>query len=323
VQHMNDMLTTLRLIVRIAALGSFSAAGRELGLSQPSSSRLVAALEAEVGIAFFARTTRAVLVTEAGAAYIARVERILAELDEADFEVRGTGELRGKLRVGLNSTFAMREVIPRLPRFIAANPALKVELLIDDRRVDLVAEGIDVAFRSGELPDSCAVARRIIGLPRILVASPGYLARAGRPQVPGDLARHDVILGPTIRSSNLTFCRGDRTVTVRVSGRVAVSQHEAVMTAALTGLGVAVTSCRGCLQDLEEGMLERLLPEWSLGSLECYALFAAGGRAKPSARAFVQFLIDEMNAAGPKTADNSRDCCVGAAEVASRPGIRG
>jgi DNA-binding transcriptional LysR family regulator len=297
---MNDKLTTLRLIVRIAALGSFSAAGRELGLSQPSASRLVAALEAEVGITLFARTTRAVLATEAGIAYISRVEPLLAALDEADFEARGTGELRGTLRVGLNSTFAAREVIPRLPRFIAGNPALRMELLIDDRRVDLVADGIDVALRSGELSDSCAVARRITGLPRILVASPDYVARNGSPQAPADIARHDVILGPTILSSNLTFRQAEQFVTVRVRGRVAISQHEAVMTAALAGLGIAVTSHRGCALDLQENRLTRILPRWSLGSLDCHAIFPAGRHVKPAARAFAQFLVDELRATGAR-----------------------
>src|ERR1700754_5104070 len=123
---MNDRLTALKLFARAARVGSFSGAGRELGLSQPSASRLIAALEAEVGAALFSRTTRAVTLTDAGATYLTRVEGILAALDEADHEARGTGELRGVLRVGTSSSFVLREIIPRLPKFLSTHPALRV-----------------------------------------------------------------------------------------------------------------------------------------------------------------------------------------------------
>jgi DNA-binding transcriptional LysR family regulator len=162
---MNDRLSALKLFARAARVGNFSSAGRELGLSQPSASRLIAALEEEVGATLFSRTTRAVSLTEAGATYLMRVEAILAALDEADHEARGTGELRGSLRVGTSSSFVLREIIPRLPAFMKQHPALKIELVASDRYQDLVTEGIDVAFRFGALPDSSATARKIIYLP--------------------------------------------------------------------------------------------------------------------------------------------------------------
>src|ERR1700742_2341995 len=123
---MNDRLTALRLFSRAGRIGNFSSAGRELGLSQPSASRLIAALEEEIGATLFNRTTRAVTLTEAGTAYLRRVEAILAALDEADHEARGTGELRGVLRVGTSSSFVLREIIPRLPAFMKQHPALKI-----------------------------------------------------------------------------------------------------------------------------------------------------------------------------------------------------
>jgi DNA-binding transcriptional LysR family regulator len=164
--------------LRAARVGNFSRAGCELGLSQPSASRLIAALEEQVGATLLSRTTRAVALTDAGATYLTRIEAILAALDEADHEARGTGELRGSLRVGTSSSFVLREIIPRLPAFMKQHPALKIELVANDRCQDLVTEGIDVAFRFGALPDSSVTVRKIIDLPRILLASPDYLSGA-------------------------------------------------------------------------------------------------------------------------------------------------
>jgi len=128
---MNDHLSSLRLFVRVARRGSFSAGGRELNIPQPTVSRMVAGLERKMGAALFTRTTRAVILTEAVADFLARVEPILSALDEAEYAVRGTGELRGVLRVGLSSTFAIRENAPRLPVFMDRHPALRVELVTD------------------------------------------------------------------------------------------------------------------------------------------------------------------------------------------------
>src|SRR5882672_10524967 len=184
---MSDRLFALRLFVRVARTGNFSRAARELGLSQPSASRIVAALEKEVGALLFTRSTRALALTEAGAEYLARVEPAIAELEEADHAARGTGELRGMVRVAASSSFSVRELIPRLPGFLDKHPKLRVVLLMNDQRQALISEGVDVAFRLGSLSDSSATARRLGSIERVLVASPAYLRRAGRPKVPADL----------------------------------------------------------------------------------------------------------------------------------------
>ena len=146
---MSDRFTALKLFSRVAHMGNFSSAGRELGLSQPSASRMIAALESDLGATLFVRTTRAVSLTDAGATYLMRVEPILAALDEADHEARGTGELRGVLRIGTPISFGLREIIPRLPVFMKQHPKLKIELRATDRYPDLVTEGIDVSFQFG------------------------------------------------------------------------------------------------------------------------------------------------------------------------------
>src|SRR2546423_5542322 len=142
---MSDRLSALRLFVRVARAGNFSRAAREVGLSQPTASRIIATLEKEVGALLFTRSTRALALTEAGAEYLARVEPALAALEEADYAARGTGELRGRIRVAAPSSFSVRVVIPTLPDFLKTHPKLQVELVMNDQLQALIAEGVDVA----------------------------------------------------------------------------------------------------------------------------------------------------------------------------------
>ena len=291
---MNDRLTALKLFARAARVGNFSGAGRELGLSQPSASRLIAALEAEVGAALFSRTTRAVTLTDAGTTYLTRVEAILAALDEADHEARGTGELRGVLRVGTPISFGLREIIPRLPAFMKLHPELKIELRVTDRYPDLVTEGIDVSFQFGVLPDSSATVRKLLHQPRILTASPGYLRERGTPTRPSDLAHHSVILSPAHLSPTFSFRKDGRVTSVRVDSQLAISINEGAIASAVAGLGIAASSEKSALAEIETGELVRVLPDWDFGSMEINALFVSGKTSKPAARAFTDFLVGEL-----------------------------
>ncbi|QLL64239.1 LysR family transcriptional regulator (plasmid) [Sinorhizobium mexicanum] len=291
---MNDRLAALKLFARAGRVGNFSSAGRELGLSQPSASRLIAALEAEVGATLFSRTTRAVTLTEAGATYLTRVEAILAALDEADHEARGTGELRGVLRVGTPISFGLREIIPRLPAFIKQHPALKIDLLVTDRYPDLVTEGIDVSFQFGALPDSSATARKLIRQPRILTASPDYLRERGTPTMPSDLAHHSVITSPAHPSPTFSFAKDGRVATIRVESQLSMTVNEGAITGAKAGLGIAASSLSSARAELESGALVRILPDWDCGSMEVNAVFVSGKIIKPAARAFTDFLVGEL-----------------------------
>jgi len=293
-ETMNDRLTALKLFARAGRVGSFSSAGRELGLSQPSASRLIAALEADVGATLFSRTTRAVTLTDAGTAYLVRVEAILSALDEADHEARGTGELRGVLRIGSPISFGLREIIPRLSTFMTLHPALKIELKVTDRYPDLVTEGIDVSFQFGSLADSSLRARKVLHQPRILTASPEYLKERGTPMMPSDLAQHSVILSPAHPSPTFSFRKDGRTVSVRVDGQLSSSINEAAIVSAVAGLGIATSSKTSARVELDAGELVRLLPDWDFGSMEISALFVSGRTIKPAARAFTDFLIAEF-----------------------------
>lgn len=292
---MSDRLFALRLFARVAHSGSFSRAGREFGLSQPSASRIIAELEREIGAALFMRSTRAVTLTDKGTEYLARIEPILASLEEADHAVLGTGELRGVLRVALSSSFGVREVIPRLPAFMRQHPRLRVDLLMNDSHQELVSEGIDVALRLGTLADSAAIARRLGSQSRMLVASPAYLERAGSPKTPDDLGSHSMIIGPTgVRPGVWSFYRDGQPIPVRVEGRLTVSTNEGAVAAAIAGLGIASTLRWGCRDDLERGAIVHVLSDWKMEPVELNAVFPAGRATKPSARAFADYLADAL-----------------------------
>jgi DNA-binding transcriptional LysR family regulator len=293
---MSDRLLALRTFVRVARLGSFSRAARELGLSQPSASRIVSTLEHEVGANLMVRTTRAVTLTEAGTDYLARVEPLLAALEDADHAARGTDELRGTLRVGLSSSFAVREVIPRLPAFMARHPALRVDLAVDDQHQNLVVDGVDLALRFGALADSSATARLLDASPRLLLASPDYLRRAGTPQRPADLAAHSVIVGPTGGApSAWSFEQQGRRTSVRIDGRLTVSSNEGAVSAAIAGLGIVSTVVWGCRSDLLSGNLVRVLADWNTELVELHAVFPAGRAAKAAARLFADHLARALD----------------------------
>ena len=288
---MSDHLFALRLFARVARKGSFSAAGRELNIPQSTASRTIATLEREIGAALLVRTTRAVTLTDAGLDFLARIEQVLAELDEAEHAARGTGELRGILRIGLTTNFALREVIPRLSVFMNRHPALRIDLMMEDQRQDLVTEGVDVALRYGPLTDSTATARRILAWPRVLVASRAYLDGAGVPRTPADLPQHAIILGPGSLRGQWSFRKDDIATSFQVEGRLTVNASLGAVTAAVEGLGIAMAPLGTFRRELESGELVRLLPEWDAGTVELNAVFASGRAAKPSARAFVDYLI--------------------------------
>ena len=292
---MNDRFLSLQLFVRVARVRSFSVAAREMGLSQPTASRMVATLEKKVGAALFTRTTRAVTLTEAGTDYLVRVEAILAALDEADHAARGTGELRGILRIAASTSFAVRTVLPRLPRFAHKHPQLRIEFILNDKMQDLVGDAVDVALRIGVLGDSSAVAKKIGVIPRVLAASPAYLKQAGTPLTPADLTQHSLIVAPAGRGTEgWAFKKDGKAISVRVDGRFMLNGAEGATAAAVAGLGIVSSGALSMLKELRSGQLMRVLPEWEMGTADIHVVLPAGRAAKPSARAFAEFVSSEL-----------------------------
>jgi DNA-binding transcriptional LysR family regulator len=294
---MSDQLQELSVFVRAAETGSFSKTAREFGLSQPSVSRMVASLEARLGVKLLLRTTRRVTPTDAGTVYLERARRVLGDLDEAAHAARGVDSLHGVLRVVMSGAFGTREVIPRLPDFLAQHPQLRVELRISDRTDDLIAEGADVALRLGRPADSEFGSRRLATAPRLTIASPAYLKEHGVPATLADLSRHDCIVGPGWSArSGWSFTRAGAVTSVAVEGRVQVATADGVMACVKAGLGVAVVSRWMCRAELERGEVQHILADYELDSVDVHAIYPAGPHPSPKVRAFSDYLATALSA---------------------------
>lgn len=300
-------IVAFRLYTRVARLGSFSAAAREAGLAQSQVSRTIAELEAGLGVRLLMRTTRAVAPTEAGQEFLARIEPILAAIEDAENSVRETGELRGSLRIGMPATMAVRVVVPRLSAFVDRHPLLHVELLLDDRHQDMVREAIDVGIRVGPLPDSSGTSRRIGTMHRIIVASPAYLASRGVPARPEDLSGHRIVGGPaSAQSSSWRLERDGEVAAIELSPHVSTNDTAAAIAAAVEGLGITSTTTWACRQELATGTLVRVLPDWATAELPVHAYFPAGRATRLAARAFVDFLAHDFACNPPEARSASR-----------------
>jgi DNA-binding transcriptional LysR family regulator len=285
----------LKLFTRVARLGSFSAAARECNLSQSQASRIVADLEESLGARLLSRTTRAVVPTEAGCEFLARMEPILDALDEAEQSVREGGELRGILRLGLPSSIALREVIPRLSPFTERYPKLHVQILLDDKRQDLVRDAVDVSIRVGRLSDSSATAKLLATLSRVIVASPAYLQRAGMPTSPNELVGHRIIGGPaTLVPNAWVFESAGKLETVELLPDLSTNDNEATVAAATAGLGITSTTEWACSRELQDGALVRLLTDWKTREIPVHAYFPAGRATRAAARTLIDFLAAEF-----------------------------
>jgi DNA-binding transcriptional LysR family regulator len=292
---MSDRLRELTAFVRASETGSFSRVARELGVSQASISRMVASLEARLGVKLLLRTTRRVAPTDTGLVFLQRARQILGDLDDAENAARGADSLRGTLRVALSGAFGIREVIPRLPGFVAQHPKLGIELLMSDRTEDLIAEGADIALRLGPLADSGFGARLLGKAPRVAVASPTYLARRGTPHSPTDLARHDCILGPGLSGrTGWSFTRSGRTTFATVEGPMKVSSADGVVACAKAGLGIALASRWMCRAELEAGELVAILSNYQLDWVELHAVYPGGRRLSLKVRAFSDYFAAQL-----------------------------
>lgn len=294
---MSDRLQELQVFVRAAESGSFSQAARELVLSQPSVSRIIGELERRLGVRLLLRTTRRITVTEAGALFLERAREILAGLEDAEDAARGLDSLRGTIRLAIPIMYGTREIIPRLPKFLAMHPLLRVEMQVVDARQDLVAEGADIAIRLGDLDDSSFGARKLATLPTMLVAAPAYVAARGKPKTPADLAGHDCIAGPgNFGRSSWSFRRGGSAVSVNVSGRIATNSGPGLFASVMAGLGIAMASSVMAGPEVKAGRLLRLLPGYQLPAVEVHALFPGGRRPSAKVRALVEYLAAELKA---------------------------
>lgn len=295
-----DPLEGYATFAAVVECGGFSAAEQRLGLTKSAISKQVSRLEERLGARLLNRTTRRLALTEAGQAFYQHALRILAEADEAELAVSQLhASPRGLLRVSVPMSFGIRHLGPVLCPFLERYPDLTLEAQYDDRLVDLVAEGFDVAVRITRLADSSMIARKIAPCRRVAVASPEYVARHGMPHHPAELARHETLLYTLQTTANTwTLIHRDGSLAeITLSGRLRVNNGDALRAAAVSGLGIIVTPTFIVGADLAAGRLVRVLPEWEAEPIHVYAVYPPGRHLSVKVRAFVDFLVESF---GPK-----------------------
>lgn len=293
-------LNDLRVFKQVATLSSFSEASKTLDLPRSSVSRAVARLEESIGIRLLQRTTREVRLTTAGQALYDRSAGLIESLAEAvAFTSSLTGAPRGTLTISAGVGFGINVLGKQLPGFLRRYPEVDVSLDLSSRDAELVADRIDVAIRMGPLADSAMVATRLGSMNRYLCGSAAYLSQYATLGSPEDLADHTIIDMPSV-SGRVRFWvlrRGEETVRLELTPRVAVNDALTIRTLIGEGAGVGVLSAYLCGSDILAGRLERVLPEWSMAPLEVSLVFPSNREMSPTVRAFVDYM-KEMNPSG-------------------------
>lgn len=294
----HDRHAEIQAFVAIAQLGNFGDAASQLGMTSSATSRKLQSLEARLSTRLVHRTTRRVTLTEAGMQYLARCERWLAELEDADAELADLqAAVRGRLRASVPINFGRLHVIPALPEFLRRYPGLDVDLDFSDRFIDLLEDRIDVAMRIGRLEDSRLVVRKLADNQRLLVASPQYLAQHGNPERPEQLAQHSCLHFAYYADGEAWRLRRDHEVVeVNVSGRLRANYGEALYEAALAGFGILQSASWIVGQAVREGRLVRVLPDWHLAPSGVWALYPSGRYLSPKVRAFIDFFAERFAA---------------------------
>lgn len=293
-----DRLAAMEAFVRVVDAGSFSGAAKQLRVGQPAVSKTIAQLEDRLGVRLLLRSTHGLTPTEAGRSFYERAKRSIEEAEEAELAARGAAAvLSGRLRISSPVTFARLQIVPRLPAFLAENPALEVDLVLEDRDVNSIAEGVDVALWIGPFAKSLLVARRIAQCRRIVVGAPGYFDAMSVPQKPTDLLGHQaVIYDQRQGGQNWTFRQGSAEVSVTAKGRFRASAAEGVREAVFAGLGLSIGGTEWMFSpELKSGAVMEVLQDWSLPPGELWAGFPTGRQASAKARAFVTFIESQLS----------------------------
>lgn len=287
-------LNEIVVFAKVVEAGSFVGAARELGMPKSTVSRKVSELEARLGARLLQRTTRQLSLTDAGRAYYGHAARVLLELGEAELAVTRMQEVpRGVLRVTtpINLGYLGRLFTTFLERF----PEVKLEMVCTHRVVDLVEEGFDVSIRVGPLADSSLIARHLGSEKSHLVASPGFLAKHRRPEVPADLHAMPMLVFSALPDhTTWHLVRGEERTKVSVEPRFAVNDFDLVYRAVIDGLGVALMPSHLANDDLQQGRLVRLLPEWCTPSAQFHAVYPSTRHLSPKVKAFVEHLQAEF-----------------------------
>jgi DNA-binding transcriptional LysR family regulator len=288
-----DRVAGIQLFIRVVETGSFSKAALSLGITQPTATKHVAALEARLGARLFHRSTRGIMPTELGAAYYDKCKTIAREFEEADsLAALMQARVQGTLRISTSVAFGRRVLTPLVLRFMQQHPELQVDLSFDDRYVNMVEQGIDVALRMGRLADSQLGARYLGMNPWVLVASADYLARHGTPKKPADLTRHAALVYSSVQGDERWHFTGadGQTVSVPVKGPLRSNNLSVLLAAARAGQGVAVLPWYVAHESVAAGAVHVLLERWALPAQEIHAVFPSPKLLPSKVRSLCDFL---------------------------------
>ena len=292
-----DVMQSMSVFRRVVEAKNFSAVARETNMSQSTVSKHIAALEERLGTKLLNRSTRSLQLTEAGREYYHHCVRILNDFHEAEASI-GKGKIKptGTLRISTSAAFGRTCLIPYLAEFFEAYPEINLDLQFDDNYVDLVKEGIDLAIRIGPLEDSTLIARKIGISPRIVVASPEYLVKHGRPKKPADLRKHDCLFYSLQKAPNRWYFnstqQGDESILV--DGRFKASSPDAICDAAIQGLGIAILSEWYVRQYLENGQLKQILDDYHPTAFDIHAVYPERRFVPEKVKRMISFLKKKL-----------------------------
>jgi DNA-binding transcriptional LysR family regulator len=289
-----DRFHLMTVFVAVAEEEGFAGAARRLNMSPPAVTRAIAGLEAHLGVKLFKRTTRFVRLTDAGQGYLENVKRVIAAADEADMQAAGgNAEPRGLLTITAPVMFGRLHVMPGVVAYMQRYPAMQVSALFADRIVNLLEEGIDVAFRIGELPDSSYRAIRVGEVRRVLCATPAYLAQRGVPETPEEMSAHQIVLANSInQTSELKF--GKAPLSLRVKPLLVVSDNASAIEAALSGLGIVSVLSYQIAPHLAAGSLKIILSEYERPALPVHIVHSEGRYGAAKVRAFIDLMVEHL-----------------------------
>lgn len=286
-----DRLGAMETFVYVVETGSFSAAARRLNIGQPAVSKTIAQLETRLAVRLLLRSTRGLTPTEAGLAFFDRAKRAIEEADEADNAARGAaGGLTGNLRICAAVTFGRQHIVPQLGPFLEQNPELNIDLMLDDRNINLVEEGVDIALRMGTLIDSGLTARKIAQCRRVVVGTPQYFEQHGKPACPADLSKHQAVVYTLGGGANWQFQKSGEEHPVIISGRIRVNAAEGLRESVLAHLGLTMASEWMFAPELASGAVVEVMSDWTLPNQDLWAVFPTGRMASAKARAFADYV---------------------------------
>ncbi|MDH5387222.1 MAG: LysR family transcriptional regulator [Gammaproteobacteria bacterium] len=289
-----DRFENMRAFIRVVETGSISGAADRLGVAKSAVSRRLKELEAHLGVELFHRTTRSMNLTDSGRAFYHQSVRILDDVLEAELATsQAHGTLKGSLKIALPSTFGLMHMGPAINEFSKAHPQIEFDLDFNDREVDLIQEGFDLAIRIAKLPDSSLIARHLAPIRMVMCASPDYLEQMGKPQSPDDLKEHECLVYSLLRDFEYWHLTdsSDRDIKVKIHPCLKASTGEFLKDAAVEGRGIVLVPSFIAYKEIESGTLVPVLEDYKTPQIDAYAIYPQTRHLSQRVRAFVDFLV--------------------------------